>query len=1094
MAASRSSSDLPAAGDVAMLVDDTGFSEDEREEIEREIAELVSESRTKVSPNDPSLRPKRSGVLFPIIINLFAAAAVVGGIYFLSWYFQDRESNITIESQQFLSTEGQLLQQALRESEEQLAAKEAEISDIQARLAQVAEERENLEENLESELSAREAQLRAELEAELEAERRRLAEAGQSEAQIEAQLQALEAERQQELDQTLAAVRAEAQAELAARQERLNELGAELEQTLEASRAERERLVAEAAEREAEIRAELGAEIEALEEASAEAQARLQQLQQQQEDAALVADRVYGSFRTIIGQIEAENTEGALASLSSLESLLLRSATTLADSERETQLELVGTLRQLVRDVDRLEENLALRQITTTEEQQRRVEQERAAEMISAAGEVIELAGEAAGAGRYNEARTLYQQALETIPSLDEVYPGILTLEAERRSTIMETAVAEAQALLDQGRSDAAITTYLEALRELADDQSDPLLDVAAGIAVATEANQQAMLDAQTELASRLRGQIDDRDGRISDLNQRLLQAQNTISGNQTTIASLEGQIDELEQQVEQQTRTLAVRASALSEAQAQARALDDQLADLRTDLSEEEARAESLRAQLTAAREEAAAAASTAQTRIRELERTMTSLRAERDAQADQVEVLAGQIDTLEETLQTERARTQASEASLEAQIRGLEQELTAAESQARSLQTSLEEARAAREEAQARATDEEVQALEAQVVSLRTDRDAQADQVATLRSQIASLETQLEEERAAAADQDRVATLESQLRTMEQDLTASQSEVQRLQTELDAATSDLEESRHATSAARAELQETQDELQAELDAASERVTSLQERVTSLATARETAEAQAEALQTELDAAQTTLETLQTVSNTVGTLRDTYQANLARANTLSRDGDLSDLTLARTQLLESLQSSAGREILPGFVDSLQELDRQINDAEISSARAGARERALEDVVSFTTFMQERVDEADDSAEIDRRVARLDEDDPGLARAAQEIRELVALANRGISAAPSTSYRLLGSVSRVLSGDQLVVERLVALEAQVGDQVQIRRSQGLGEETTIATGTITETDERRVLVRIDEVDAASATPTERDLVYVVSTE
>lgn len=1091
MADSRASDDLPAAGDVSLLVDDTGFSEDERAEIEREIEELVSESRTTVSPNDPSLRPRRSGVLFPIVINIIAIGAVVGGIFFLSWYFQDRESDITFESQRFLSTEGQLLQQALRESEEQLAAKEAEISDIQARLQQVAEERQNLEQNLESELSEREAQLRAQLAVELEAERQRLADAGQSEAEIEASLEALEAERQQELQETLAAVRDEAQAELAARQEQLNQVSAELQQTLEASREERERLVEEAAAREAEIRAELGAEIEALEEETAEAQARLARLQEQQEEASLLADRVFGSFQTVIRQIEAENTQAALSGLSSLESLLLRSTTSMQQTQRETQLALVGALRRLVREVDRLQENLALREITTTEEQQRRVEQERAAEMIQAASQVIQLAGEAAGAGRYNEARTLYQQALETIPSLDEVYPGILSLEAERRSDIMRSAVADARSELDAGRNETAITTFLSALRDLAADQDDPLLEVAAGIQRATQANQRAMLEAQNELAERLRAQIDEREQQVRELNQRLLQAQNTVAAREITIESLQDQVETLQQQLDRQTRTLAIRTQALNDAQNRAQTLEDQVAALRTDLREEESRTSSLRDQLSAAREAAAEATAEAEREIRSLEEAVATLRAERTAQANQISVLRSQISRLEDTLGEERENAESAANTLESQVRSLQQRLTAAESEARSLRSTLQQTRAAREEAQAQATAEEVRTLEEQVATLQTERDARSDQVELLRSQVSTLETALEEERSRASDRDTVTELESQLRTLEQDLTAAQSESERLRTALASAQQELEQTQEAAAEQLTHSRETQDRLEAEVEAAAARVTSVQERLETVTQARDTAQRELTDARQELESVRSSLEAARSVVATVTTLRDTYQANLSRATSLSRDGDAADLVLARNQLLESLESVAGRELLPGFVDSLREIDRQIQDAEIASARESARKEAIEDVVVFTTYVQERVGEAESSAEIESRVASLRKDDPALAEAAEEIRELVALANRGISAAPEVTYRLLGSVSRVVSGGQLVVERLVALETEAGDQVQIRRSPGLGQEIALAGGTIAEVEDRRVLVRTGELLTADAVPAERDLVYVV---
>lgn len=989
MADSRTSDDLPSTGDVATLVDNRDFNEEERLEIEQEIEQLIRDTDAATTARREDVAPRRSGVFFPIIINVVLAAAAAAGIYFLGQLFQSRGAEITVDSQGFLSTEGQLLEQVRRESEEQLAAKDAEITDIQSQLQQVDAERRNLEENLAEELSAREAQLRSALQAELEAERSRLSDAGQSEAEIEAQIDALEAERRAELEQALEAERQAAQEQLAAQQAQLDARSAELEQTLADSQAERTRLEQQAAEREA----ELGAEIEALEQETADAQARLATLQSQQEQAELLSDQIFGSFESIINDIQEGDTDAALDGLQSLDSLLISEARILDADQRRTQRALVTALRQLVREVALLRDNLELRAIATTEEQALSAERERAVEMIQAASGVIELAGEAVGAGRYTEARTLYEQALATIPSLEEVYPAILDLEAERRRSLMEGAVAEADAELAAGRTDAAIGTYLQALRELATGEDDPVWAVASGIADATEANQEALLTAQQQQAAQLRGQIDTRDAQIGTLNQRLLQAQNEISRNEVTLAELEEQVSSLQQQLEQQRQALASRSATLEQAQRELTAARDELEAAAVDLAEARARTQSLQTRLDAAREEADEAEAEASSRIAALEEQVSALESERAALENQVTLLRSQIADLEE--------------------------------------------------AQARGADEEA--------------------VAEYESQIRSLQSELAESESLLA--------------------SSRNELADAQTLLAAQASGSEEQLVA-------LRDERDKLTEELDAARARASSLEQRNDSLTEARDAARAEVAALSREIEQLRGAMEASSPLAESIASLSAAYQRNLSRATSLSEGASVTDLVRARDQLLASLESDAGEQLLPGFTDLLSEIDQQIYALQIGEAEAAGRTEAAEDLAAFTRFVQERVDEAEESAEIDSRIAALEQESNDLAEAAREIRELVALASRGISAAPSVSYRLLGSVSRVV-GDRLVVERLVALELSAGDRVEIRRSPGLGQEIAIAGGEITDVEERRVLISTDQLFTDQTTPQERDLVYIV---
>ncbi|MBU8913583.1 MAG: hypothetical protein KOO61_06120, partial [Spirochaetales bacterium] len=654
---------LPPAGDVSLVSDEADVPEAEREEILREIETLVSDSRQSKPLDDEYLRPRRSGIVFPIVINLVAAAAIAGGIYFISEYFRIREDSIALESRAYFSAEAQLIEEILKENEQRLAQKDQEINQIHSQLAQLDEEKQNLEANLQDQVAEREAELRAQLDTELEAERARLAELGQSEETIAARLQEIEAARQQEFAAQMESFRAEAQAELDQLEAELSARESQLEQTLQASQEERTRIAEEAAAREQELREELGAEIEALEEAGQEALARITELQELREEESLLADRVLGSFTIIAADIQEGLSDEALSGLDSLERLLRDQAAVGAEAarRRRTELALASTLRSLVQEVDVLRDNIAVRDLTTSAEEEAALEQQRAAELITTAAGVVQLAEDAKAAGRINEARSLYQQALNTIPSLEKVYPGILELEANRRQIVMESTLGEAQSLLAAGSSEAAITSYLQALSDISDSEADPLLDVAAGIRAATRQNQQELLDAQQDLEDELKADLAAGDQQISQLNQQLLASENQVSSRDASITELQSQVETLSQQLATRQETLTDRSDDLTTVQERVTELEDQIASLEIDLQTARTRTAGVQESLTAARE-----------RTAELEESEAAFESE-------IETLTNQKSDFEQQLTSSQEQA----TSLEQQVVSLDQQIASLQQQ---------------------------------------------------------------------------------------------------------------------------------------------------------------------------------------------------------------------------------------------------------------------------------------------------------------------------------------------------------------------------------------------------------------------------
>ena len=999
--------DLPPAEEVS-VVDDTSVTADERAEIDREIDKLVASADAEATLPREFLMPQRSGILLPLLIWVIAGGAFAGGFLYLQNLFATRESDITIESADFFSTESQVIEQLIRESEEALAAKEEEITNIQGRLVQLSEERANLEENLEAEVAQREEQLRAELAQELEAERTRLAGQGQSQAQIDARIAEIEAARQAEVDAQLQTFRDEAEQQLTDLQTQLAAQEAQLEQTLAASEEELGRLQEEAAAREEELRAEFTAEIAELEEAEQQALAELEQLQQRQEEEDLLTDRVLGSFTVVVQDIEEGLTEEALEGLNSLERLLLNEGVGSADRQRrrQTELALAGTLRGLVQEVDVLRQNLTLRDLTTSDEEEAQLEQQRAAELIQTAADTVALAEAAREGGRFTEARSLYRQALETIPSLDLVYPGILELESTRREVALQSGLAEAQSLLAAGSSAQAISRYLESVTTIAADEDDPLLQVVQGIDRAVAANNEDFLESQDELQSELQAQISARQNEITTLTRDLSAAQNAAATAQETISALETELEDVEAEREEQSELAASRSVELTTLNQQLDDLTDQLATQETAVTAAQSRADSFQASLT----EAQGSITDLEGRIAQLQQDLTQTIAARDSAI--------------ESLAATAAETDAQLATLESQIATLEEQLAAAVENPEIVETVPEE------------TQEQLDALR-QTIAQRDDLvSSQRNELEARQNTIDGLTTSLED----------------------------------LQARLDDTTGELQTMRG-----------TETELQADLQAAQAQIDGLQEQIAGLQDTRSATASEADALESEVEALSSRVGELEEIESDLETLTTRVERALSTAQAQIANGNY---TLARSQILIPFQQAPGSTIFPGLVTNLNTAhEGALTDAE-SLSSGDARAGAFTDVVDLATQVQQNIDAPADAASVQSFLRR----EPDIAGVADELFEIVELSARAISA-PEIEYQLLGSISRVAS-DLVIVERLVALEAEVGDSIQIRRAEGLGEEIPVANGTILEVTDRRVVTRIDEILELDQIPENRDLVYI----
>ncbi|MGI9256779.1 MAG: hypothetical protein ACR2PY_07590, partial [Salinispira sp.] len=137
---------------------DIGISEDDRREVLKSIENITSENTASLTEDAFVLKEAKSGILFPVLVNLAAFIVVVVVIFLLGRAFQNDSTTIARTSIEFSSLEGQLLRELQKQSQDQISAKEQEIRSFEQRLSGLEEQRQSLSENLLTRIDARKSE------------------------------------------------------------------------------------------------------------------------------------------------------------------------------------------------------------------------------------------------------------------------------------------------------------------------------------------------------------------------------------------------------------------------------------------------------------------------------------------------------------------------------------------------------------------------------------------------------------------------------------------------------------------------------------------------------------------------------------------------------------------------------------------------------------------------------------------------------------------------------------------------------------------------------------------------------------------------
>jgi hypothetical protein len=435
---------------------ESGISREEQAEIRAEI-EKVGRDRIGVGPEAFAVKAAKRGVLFPVVVNIAAVAALVIGLGVFYFIFQRGETQLAREDSGTITAEGKLIKELQKEAEARLQAKNQQINQIQGQLAEIDKQRLDLQSNMDARVRDRENELRAAMAADLDAEKARLQKQGLSDQDIQKKLADLESQKNAAFTKQLDAFRAQSEAERRKSEATLKDLQAQFNANLARVNTERQQVLSDSRQREADLQAQLSQKTKELQSQQAQTQAQLQELTSQRQQEDLVAQQLVGLYSAAQADISEKNYPKALGSLKSIARYVNSPEVVVLPGlakRREVDLFIVDSLSTLVQgEIDK-------GKVDTTS-------------LVNAANQIAEVrarvsdADGALGAGRLADAEKLYSQALAVIPEIARSYAYFTAHAREsdaERQDALRAGLSRAESAFDAGRYAEMLAAYKDAL------------------------------------------------------------------------------------------------------------------------------------------------------------------------------------------------------------------------------------------------------------------------------------------------------------------------------------------------------------------------------------------------------------------------------------------------------------------------------------------------------------------------------------------------------------------------------------------------------------------------------------------------------
>lgn len=572
---------------------DKSVSQEEQDAILESINEMVVKTKLSTQRTPQILKATKKGFIFPLLINLLAILAVAASFVLADLFFQQRQESMVEETQIYLSAEGKLLEKLKEESQEQLAAKDEEIGQIQEELANLRQRSSDLESKMEDTIRAKEISLREEMEAALEAERKILAAAGSSEAEIQARLREMENELRAKNNETLAAFRRESEIALEAQRKDLEATISKNQNLLQEANEEKRRLEEENRRKQAELESQFEQEKAALEAKNQEARDRLESLSQDQEQKRLIQDQVDGVYQAIISRMNQQQYPQALAELQGLRTLLtsdtLRSFPEFVQSQ-EVDLFLLETLENDMRTRLRASEVDAS-----------------GGASLAAAEALAQQGMDSLEGGNAEAAEKLFKDALEELPLLAASVQSLEDIVLDRRTQAVNAALTEGETQLRRRQWPEAAIRFRSAASRAGEASPELIFKSLEGLVsaytsqITEEINtRDSQLENQEEeilaLKSQLSERTDAQNSLLDNQEENLLELQDQLSRREEELSELEIQLSQKKEELSELGAQLSERIDTQDSLSGNQ---DDNLSKLRSQLSQKVEEVSELQSQL---------------------------------------------------------------------------------------------------------------------------------------------------------------------------------------------------------------------------------------------------------------------------------------------------------------------------------------------------------------------------------------------------------------------------------------------------------------------------------------------------------------
>ncbi|MBN2351141.1 MAG: hypothetical protein JXD23_01130 [Spirochaetales bacterium] len=440
----------------------SGISQEDQQDIIRNINDIMQSSKIKASPDIFRIKAKKKGFGFPIVVNLVALGVMAVVIFILWFFFQKTETSIASGGGGVGSeAQRQIIEMQKQRAAEELNKKNQEILGIQSDLQKVNSDLTSLKENMSSEIAAKEQAIKEQFDQNLEAERKRLIAAGTAAADVERKLREMEADQNNQLQAQMVAFKRDTEVKMQERERQLLDQQRQMSAQLETATSDQKRL---SAAYEAELRRS--------EQQLNEAEQRNRTLTAQKEKFDLIDQQIVGFYRQVQVDIGVGDFPAARTRLKNLREYLAQPAiASIPEIARRTEVEnfVMESLESLMAASER--QTAADQHPTAADTQTVQAE----AKIVTDIRALVLQADEAYRAGNKTQADGLYLKALELIPEVNKSHQYLMgrvnEIEAFRKAQVA-TALDAAAIHYRNRQYGEALSSYGKALAYLPTDRN----------------------------------------------------------------------------------------------------------------------------------------------------------------------------------------------------------------------------------------------------------------------------------------------------------------------------------------------------------------------------------------------------------------------------------------------------------------------------------------------------------------------------------------------------------------------------------------------------------------------------------------------